>query len=76
MSTIFRRRKRVTVRITKRCVVIRDRCHCFANKKANFAEPLPISKACFVNEPPFSYVIWVAALSFIIRVLLFIYFHE
>ena len=79
----FRRRNRVTVRITKRYVVIRDRCHCFSNKKDNdldhlFSPPSPSHSKppLFINEPPFDLIILFAALSCIIRVLLFIFYHE
>uniref|UniRef100_A0A914Z7V5 Kinesin motor domain-containing protein n=1 Tax=Panagrolaimus superbus TaxID=310955 RepID=A0A914Z7V5_9BILA len=75
---IYRHRKPVTVRITKRYVVIRDRCHCFANKDTdlNGISTLNSKPSLFVNEPPFAYIIWLAALSCIIRVLLFIFYHE
>uniref|UniRef100_A0AC34FGW0 Kinesin motor domain-containing protein n=1 Tax=Panagrolaimus sp. ES5 TaxID=591445 RepID=A0AC34FGW0_9BILA len=76
----LRRRKPVTVRITKRYVVIRDRCHCLANNKDadldSISTTLPSKPPLFVNEPPFAYIIWLAALSCIIRVLLFIFYHE
>jgi hypothetical protein len=73
----LRRRKPVTVRITKRYVVIRDRCHCFSNKDKEDLDYLPpLKPSLFINETPFSFVIWLAALSCIIRVLLFIFFHE
>jgi hypothetical protein len=80
----LRRHNRVTVRIIKRYVVIRDRCHCFSNKKDNDLDHLFSSSSpslhskepLFINEPPFAYIIWLAALSCIIRVLLFIFYHE